>query len=98
LSEAMIRSGVVGVPAAMRRFLAGEFSLKVEEGLSVGTLVVKESSAWGLGPFFRRRGGEEGDYLVILLDLSVREATIHIGDETLLDDFQRIAEEPVAVS
>jgi hypothetical protein len=72
----------------MKRFIAGEFTLKAEDGLQVGRLVVKESSAWSLGPFFRRRGGEVDDYLVILIDPASREATINIGDADLFDDFQ----------
>ena len=88
VSEAMIRSGVTTVPGAMKRFIAGEFTLKTEDGLPVGRLVVKENSAWSLGPFFRRRGGEVEDYLVLLIDLTDRNATIYIGDEVLLDDFR----------
>jgi hypothetical protein len=88
VSESMIRSGVIGVPSALKRFVAGEFILKTEDGLQIGRLVVKESSAWGLGTFFRRRGGEVGDYLVILIDQTAKEATVHIGDENLLDEFQ----------
>jgi hypothetical protein len=88
VSEAMLKSGVIVVPGPMKRFIAGEFTLKTEDGLPVGRLVVKESSAWSLGSFFRRRGGEAEDYLVLLLDLADREATIYIGDEDLLDDFQ----------
>lgn len=88
VSETMIKSGVIVVPGAMKRFIAGDFTLKTEDGLQVGRLVVKDSSAWSLGPFFRRRGGEVEDYLVILIDLSNREATIYIGDESLLDDFR----------
>ncbi len=88
ISESMIKSGVIVVPGAMKRFIAGEFTLKTEDGLQVGRLVVKDSSAWSLGPFFRRRGGEVGDYLVLLLDLKARVTTIYIGDEGLLDEFR----------
>jgi hypothetical protein len=49
-----------------------------------------------IGPFFRRRGGEPGDYLVVDFDLQAREAMVHIGDAGLLDGFQG-SEETVAV-
>lgn len=88
ISEAMIKSGVVGVPGAIKRFVAGEFILKTEDGLQIGRLVARDSNAWGLGTFFRRRGGEVGDYLVILIDQAIKEATVYIGDENLLDEFQ----------
>lgn len=88
ISEAMLKSGVIGVPGAMKRFVVGEFNLKTEDDLQVGRLVVRESNAWGLGPFFRRRGGEVDDYVVILLDTPNQVATVYIGDESLLDDFQ----------
>lgn len=88
LSEGMLKSGVIGVPAGMKRFLSGEYLLKTEDGLQIGKLVMKEGAGWGLGPFYRRRGGEPGDYLVLLVDTSSKEASVYIGDEGLLDDFQ----------
>ncbi len=93
LSEAMISSGVFTVPAAMKTFVSGEFPLKGEDGSSIGTAVVQESGAWGLGPFFRRRGGEPGDHLILVFDLAAGEAVVHIGDADLLDQFQALDEE-----
>ena len=93
LSEAMISSGVFTAPAAMKVFVSGEFLLKVEDGSPVGTAVVQESGAWGLGPFFRRRGGEPGDHLILVFDLAAREAVVHIGDADLLDQFQALDED-----
>ena len=93
LSEAMISSGVFTVPTAMKTYVSGEFRLKVEDGSSIGTVVVQESGAWGLGPFFTRRGGEPGDHLILVFDLVAREAVVHIGDADLLDKFQALDEE-----
>ena len=61
--------------------------IKYEMDKKAGTLVVKENSAWGLGPFFRRRGGESGDYLSIVYDPSRWVATVQIGDASLTDQF-----------
>lgn len=87
ISESMISSGVFGIPSSIKPWLKGDFDLKASDGASVGTVVSGESGAWGLGPFFRRRGGEPGDYLAMLFDLGNRQVTVSIGDETLMDNF-----------
>ncbi len=87
LSEATIQNGVVSVPPGFKQLLEGEFDLKTADGHAVGKLVVKESSAWGLGPFFRRRGGEEGDHIMLVLSLTTRQARISIGDEAMIEQF-----------
>jgi hypothetical protein len=48
-------------------------------------LVARNGSAWGLGPFFRRRGGEEDDHLLLVLNLASRTAMVAIGDDTILE-------------
>ena len=88
LSEAMLNSGVFSVPGGLKDYLQGEFTLKSSEGTIVGTAVVKNAAAWGIGPFFRCRGGEPGDVLVIVFDLKAREAILSIGDDDLLEQFQ----------
>jgi hypothetical protein len=85
VNEGMIGSGVVSVPAGMRKFVSGEFRLVGEDGDQEGTFVARNASAWGLGPLIRRRGAEAGDYLLVLLDLKAGLATCQIGEETLLD-------------
>jgi len=79
LSKAVLTSGVFGCPSGLRRFLGGEFSLQTVDETRVGTLVVGDTGTWGLGPFFRRRGGEVGDYLRLMFDLGKRTATIRTG-------------------
>ena len=39
---------------------------------------------WGLSPFFRRWGVEEGDYVVITFETDRKEATITAGTEEIL--------------
>lgn len=84
LSEATILTGVVSVPAAMKAYISGNFVLKAVDGAVMGTLVAKETSAWGLSPFFRRRGGEAGDYLLMTFDLKKRDAFLCVGNEDLI--------------
>ncbi|MFI5386747.1 MAG: DNA-directed RNA polymerase subunit alpha C-terminal domain-containing protein [Fimbriimonadales bacterium] len=95
LSDATILSGVVTVPVAMKQFISGDFTLKAEDGIVVGKLVCRQNSAWGLGPFFRRRGAEAGDYLVVVFDLAHREAIVRVGDETLIDDLESAVDDGV---
>jgi len=87
----MLTSGVVGVPSALKRFLQGKFTIMTSDNSHVGTLVAKDNSAWGLGPFFARRGGETGDYLEIKFKPSQRVAIVQIGDESLADQFDSAA-------
>lgn len=88
LSEGMVGNGAFSVPGGMKQFLQGQYTLKSSDGVKIGTVVVKENSGWGLGTFFRRRGGEPGDTLLIIFDAKAQEATVSIGDESLLDQFQ----------
>lgn len=86
LTENMIHSGVIGVPAAVKQFVEGEFALSSEEGAHVGTLVAKNTAAWGIGPFFKRRGGEAGDTLLLVVSPVSRSATAYMGNDELLDN------------
>jgi len=85
LSKSVLSNGVVSIPAGIHQYVQGRFTLKTADTVEVGTLVAKDTSAWGLGPFFRRRGGEPGDSLTIRFDLKQRVAVVELGDE-LADD------------
>lgn len=87
LSEGMISNGSFYIAPALKRFLNGEFHLKPADGSHIGTLVLKGSGAWGLRSFFRRRGGDPGDCILLLFDLATRDVIVSIGDATLLDRY-----------
>jgi hypothetical protein len=87
ISAAGERSAVLGVPGALKSIVRGSFPLSAEDGRSIGTLAA-DGSIWGLSPFYRRYGIEEGDYLVLVFDLIAREATIIAGTQELLLRFQ----------
>jgi Bacterial RNA polymerase, alpha chain C terminal domain len=89
LSEAMLTTGVFSIPGGLKSFLQGSFALKAADGNPVGTVVIKEVAGWGIGPFFRCRGGEPGDTVVIVFDLKTREARLSIGGDELIDEQQR---------
>jgi hypothetical protein len=69
----------------MKSFLYGQFAIESPDGGKFGTITVADTGAWGLGPFFRRRGGEPGDYLLIVFDLGRRVSVMRLGDEFLKD-------------
>jgi hypothetical protein len=87
LSDALLLTGVFSIPGGMKSLLAGTYALKTTDGEHIGTVVVKDGTGWGIGPFFRRRGGELGDTLVIIFDLAGRDAQVSIGDVSLLDQY-----------
>lgn len=80
LSEGALSNGIVSIPGSMKSYVQGEFGLVSLDGQAVGRLVVKNSQAWGLGPFIRRRGGEPGDILEILFDSKKRIASVALGE------------------
>jgi len=84
LPAASAHSGVLTVSAELRNVASGEFSMTTEDQRPVGTLVVRGQSMWGLSPFFRRSGVEEGDYVLLILDLVARSATVAAGTDELL--------------
>lgn len=93
ISASIIASGVVQLPVGIRHHLVGHYVLKAEGGEAVGQLVVSERATWGLGPLFRRRGGESGDILLLIFDLQLHEAMARLGDLTVLPDPQNLTEE-----
>lgn len=85
VSDSTLSNGIVSVPAALKSFVQGKFTLMTGDNSKIGTLVVKDNSAWGLGPFFHRRGGEPGDYLLMVFHLSKRKVVAQLGDSSLTD-------------
>ena len=88
VSPSGLASGVLGVPSVLDDLLRGSFNLTSEDGRSVGTLVV-DDNMWGLSPFYRRRGVEVGDYVVVIFDAGDATATIVTGGVDLLSRFQQ---------
>jgi len=80
LSKGALSNGIVSVPASMKSYLQGEFDLLIAGGQSAGRLIVKDTQAWGLGPFFRRRGGEAGDLFQIVFDTKQKTVVVRLGE------------------
>jgi len=81
-----VSSGVVQLPASFREQVRGRYALRTEDGLTVGQLVISDQATWGLGPLFRRRGGEQGDRLLLTFSLQQREVTARLDDMTVIPE------------
>jgi hypothetical protein len=88
LSQGAINSGTATIPSVLNPFLTCEFEMKDESKSVIGTLIIRSSQAYGLRGFFRRRGGEPGDYLLLRFDLATREVFVSIGDEFLGEELE----------
>lgn len=91
LSEGAINSGVVSVPSAMKDVTQGAFAIRTAKGDDLGTFSVQEARGWGLGPLFRRRGGEPGDHLLIILDRTNNTASVQLSDQPIDDQLLQAA-------
>jgi len=87
-------SGSISIPTAARRLVQGDYALRTEDGSIVGKLAVREAGVWGLRPLFRRRGGEAGDYLLLVVDSKNHNATAVVGDADILQGFAPQPVEP----
>lgn len=82
ISAGMLRSGVVGVPAGIRKYLdSSGYDLRGSDDSNIGRIRLAEANMWGFLPFFRRRGGEAGDFLRITFNLSERRAVVEVAEE-----------------
>lgn len=79
LSAAAIATGVLTVPAALTGVVRGQYALVTDDGDPVGTLMIEESRLWGLSAFYRRRGVEVGDYILLTFDVTKRRSQIEVG-------------------
>lgn len=89
---------VVGIPRPIGPYLSGrEFAAIAEDGSSVGTVVISdELSSWGYAPFLTRRGGDDGDVLVVTFDLLANTAQLRLDAPDVLDDEADALTEPLA--
>ncbi len=90
VSAGMLRNGLFVIPAAMKVYLEGIYDLKAIDGSNIGDFTVKGNAGWNLGSFYKRRGAEEGDHLIMLFDIKTKIAIVAISeDEDMLSMFKR---------
>lgn len=95
LSESVVTRGACNVPAELSEVLQGEFRLSASDGAPIGTLSFNGSQGWGLKAFFKRKGGEPGDYLALLFDLQARTVIARLGDENVVEELQASDDGPL---
>jgi hypothetical protein len=95
LPPSALSNGIIQIPAGFRQQVSGRYALRTEDGLVIGQLVVTDRATWGLGPLFRRRGGEPGDMLLLTFDLQRRQVTARLGDMAVIPEPAILAEEVV---
>ncbi len=78
---------VLGIPAAIRRFVIGrEFPATDEHGLAAGTVRVSaEGASYGYGPFLVRRGADTDDILLISFRITEGSSTLRLIDDEELE-------------
>jgi len=89
LTYSNLSSGSFGIPASLRDLLQGSYELVSEDGGEFGGTTVRDTFMYGLAKFFTRRGGEPGDYVVLVIDLHRKIVTALLGDDDLVERFER---------
>jgi len=74
----------------MTQFIQGTFTLEADDGTVVSKLLIADSRGSGLRQFFRRRGGEPGDYLALAFDLASKRTVGYMGDGNLFHDLKLV--------
>lgn len=90
LSSNSVESGVVFVPSDVRNVIGiSQIELFGMEGNGVGTFVIgDQGNAWGLTPYFDRRGVEAGDALVIIISTELASGIVRSGSHELLSRYE----------
>jgi hypothetical protein len=80
---------IVSVPSSVRGMLGDlRLPLYATDGQEMGTFAIGEAgNAWGLGPFFTRRGPEIDDTLVVAIDTELGCAVVQSGGSELLEEY-----------
>jgi hypothetical protein len=84
LSQAVIDSGVVGAPGALRDELSGRYAL-APPNEQLGHINTDGANIWGLPRLLRHYGAEAGDALIVEFDLASRLCCATLGGPELLD-------------
>ena len=88
ISAGMLETGIFHIPSAMREFIQGHFDLITADSVHICNFKIDKNSGWSLSAFFKRRGGEVGDYMIFKFDIKKRQTKAYLGDIDLLDEFR----------
>jgi hypothetical protein len=89
VTHAMLSAGVLHIPAAMTRYIAGRFAyVWPGDDSEAHAIVVEGARAWGAGPFLRRQAVEMGDTVIVIFDIKSGSAEMHVGDSEIVEEIQ----------
>ena len=85
-----VASPVLGIPGAVRRYLADKrFAAVAADGSQRGTIGVSEDgSAYGFGRFLEQAGADEGDFLILEFDLASNQVHLQLAGPDVVNDFR----------
>ena len=89
LTYSNIGSGSFGIPSAVKEMLQGTYTLRSADGSEFGTVTGRDTFLFGLSKFFRRRGAEPGEHLVLVINLQSGTVTARLGDADLVEQYER---------
>ena len=79
LSYSILQRGIFHLPPSLEKFVEGKYELYDTNRELLGTINVHNNNGWGLKPFFRRRGGDVKDTMVLVFNNLEAIAVILIG-------------------
>lgn len=85
ITQAVLGSGIVSIPAGIRDLLSGNWSLETTTGEPLGVIEVRQATCWNLRKLFKHAGAEVDDVLVLWFELADRSVSAAIGDDDLID-------------
>jgi Sigma-70, region 4/Bacterial RNA polymerase, alpha chain C terminal domain len=85
LNARSLHSGIVSIPSAFQKILAGYWRAGGIEGQGTYQIEVRGATCWNLKKLFGRMGSEPDDFLILWFDLSCRSVTAAVGSEELVD-------------
>jgi hypothetical protein len=92
LSAGILRSGVLSVPSGIQKYLTSNvYELHGADGVVIGKVGMGDGNMWGYQPFFRRRGGDVGDYMRVTFDLTSVTASAELIDEAPDDEASKVS-------
>jgi len=86
LSKANLGGSPFSIPAGFKGLIAGEYTLYTSDQALVGPIHVTTDRISGLLKFLSRRGGDEGDALIVRFNLLSKVAVAELGNAALLEN------------
>lgn len=89
LSKNTVASGLLTLPSSLRKFLNPPYPV---EGAS-RKLILFGAATLSIGTLLTERNFKSGDILILIFDISNKTASLTLGDERLLKEFQLVSKD-----